>query len=41
MRKKTKAVLMLLWIIFFYIAHYYFAIKKYLPMVRNYIPFFW
>lgn len=40
MNNKLKSAFTLLWILFFYLSHYYFVIKKYLILVPNYIKFF-
>lgn len=37
MNNKLKSILILFWIAFFYIVHYYFEIKKYAIDVPNYI----
>lgn len=39
MSSKLKTLFILLWILFIYIAHYYFEIKKYLAYVPEHLPF--
>lgn len=35
MKKKLKSILILLWIVLFYIAHYYFEYKKYIGILQS------